>query len=57
LTAQFKKQCGKADRVRRANNGVRKPTPHPIAVPPKPAKPKRDKLDLPPRRNLYTRSA
>ena len=55
LTAQFKKQCGKADRQRRANNGVRKPASHPIAKPPKQEKPKRDQLDMPPRRNLYER--
>ena len=45
--------AAKAKRREAGALGVRKPASHPIAKPPKQEKPKRDQLDMPPRRNLY----
>ena len=44
----------KADRQRRASVGAHREKAS-ITSPPKPDKPKRDQLDMPPRRNLYER--
>jgi 5-methylcytosine-specific restriction endonuclease McrA len=53
-TASDVRGIRKADRQRRASVGARREKAA-IASPPKPDKPKRDQLDMPPRLNLYER--
>ncbi len=48
LTAKFKAQCGKADRVRRANNGAKKPAPAKIKSPGFPSSRKESRIEKQP---------
>ena len=54
FSAKGIKGIRKADRQRRSSVGAHREKAS-IASPPKPDKPQRDQLDMPPRRNLYER--